>query len=86
MNEHRKKILNRLRRIEGQVKGLEKMVEKEAPCIDVLTQLSAVTSAMKHTGNAIIQEYLKQCIDETAKYPSKDLAELKEVLARYVSM
>ncbi len=86
MNEHRKKVLNRLRRIEGQVKGLEKMVEREAPCIDVLTQLSAVTSAMKQTGNAIIQEYLKQCINETAGDPNKDLDEFKKVLARYISL
>lgn len=86
MNEHRKKVLNRLRRIEGQVKGLEKMVEREAPCIDVLTQLSAVTSAMKQTGNAIIQEYLKQCVDKATQGTDKELDEFQKVLARYISL
>jgi CsoR family transcriptional regulator, copper-sensing transcriptional repressor len=86
MQEHRKKILNRLRRIEGQIKGLEKMVEREAPCVEVLTQLSAATSAMKQTGNAIIQEYMKQCINETVQDPDKSLEEFKKVLARYIAM
>lgn len=86
MKEHRKKVLNRLRRIEGQIKGLGKMVENEAPCIEVLTQLSAATSAMKQTGNAIIREYLKQCIDETAQGQEKSLEEFKKVLSRYIAM
>ncbi|MBP9011894.1 MAG: metal-sensitive transcriptional regulator, partial [Syntrophaceae bacterium] len=54
MEEHRKRVLNRLKRIEGQIRGLEKMVEKEAPCADILTQLYAATAAMKKTGAAII--------------------------------
>jgi len=48
MEEHRKRVLNRLKRIEGQIRGLEKMVEKEAPCADILTQLYAATAAIKN--------------------------------------
>ena len=51
MDEHRKNVLNRLRRIEGQIRGLERMVEQEAPCADVLTQLHAATAAMKKNRN-----------------------------------
>jgi DNA-binding FrmR family transcriptional regulator len=46
MDQNRKKISNRLRRIEGQIRGIQRLIEEGAPCIDILTQVSAVTSAM----------------------------------------
>jgi CsoR family transcriptional regulator, copper-sensing transcriptional repressor len=86
MEEHRKNVLNRLRRIEGQIRGLERMVEKEAPCADVLTQLSAATAAMKKTGIAIIQANMKRCIDETTQDQDKSLDDFQRALARYIGM
>ena len=46
----RRQIINRLKRIEGQIRGLEKMIENETPCLDILTQVSAVTAAIKKAG------------------------------------
>jgi len=86
MEEHRKNVLNRLRRIEGQIRGLERMVEKEAPCADVLTQLSAATAAMKKTGIAIIQANMKRCIDETTQDQDKSMDDFQRALARYIGM
>jgi len=86
MDEHRKKVLNRLRRIEGQIRGLERMVEKEAPCADVLTQLSAVTAAMKKTGFTIIQANMKRCIDEATQYPDKTMDDFEKALCRYIRL
>ena len=86
MDDHRKNVLNRLRRIEGQIRGLERMVEKEAPCADVLTQLSAATAAMKKTGIAIIQANMKRCIDESSQDSYKTLDDFQNALARYIGM
>ena len=81
MDEHRKKVLNRLRRIEGQIRGLERMVEKEAPCAEVLTQLSAVTAAMKKTGLTIIQANMKRCINEATLDPVKTIDDFQKALS-----
>ena len=86
MEENRKMILNRLRRIEGQLRGLQRMIEDEAPCVDVLTQISAATSAMKKTGIAVVQVYLKRCLEEANQDQGKALDEFQKVLARYISM
>jgi len=86
MKEHRKKIYNRLRRIEGQIQGLQRMVEREEPCVDILIQLAAATSALKNTGNAIIQNYLMQCIDEASEEPGNTLDDFQKALTRYIGM
>jgi CsoR family transcriptional regulator, copper-sensing transcriptional repressor len=86
MDEKRKKILNRLRRIEGQIRGLQRMVDNEAPCVDVLTQISAATSAMKKTGIAVVQIYLTRCLEEANQNQDKALEEFQKALARYISM
>ncbi len=57
----KQKILNRLRRLEGQVRGLHKMVEEERPCQEVLTLLAGVKSALDVTGDVIFGEYLDRC-------------------------
>jgi CsoR family transcriptional regulator, copper-sensing transcriptional repressor len=86
MQEERKKILDRLRRVEGQLRGLQRMVESEAPCVDVLTQVSAATSAIKKTGIAIIQIYMKRCLDEAVQDRDKALDDFHKALARYIDM
>lgn len=55
------KILNRLRRLEGQVRGLHKMVEEERPCRDILTLMAGVRSALDATGDQILETYLEEC-------------------------
>jgi DNA-binding FrmR family transcriptional regulator len=53
--------LNRLRRIEGQVRGLQKMVEDERYCADILTQISSVQEALRGVGRELMRNHLKHC-------------------------
>jgi DNA-binding FrmR family transcriptional regulator len=58
----KQRILNRLRRIEGQVRGLEKMVEDDRYCIDVLTQLGAVMTALEAVGLKVLEDHTRHCV------------------------
>lgn len=55
-------IIKRLRRIEGQVKGIQKMIEEEKYCGDILVQIAAVRSAMNSVGGLILENYMKNCL------------------------
>jgi CsoR family transcriptional regulator, copper-sensing transcriptional repressor len=59
--------VKRLRRIEGQVRGLEAMVEKDAYCIDVLTQIASVTKALQSLGLGLLDEHVRHCVREAAR-------------------
>ncbi|TDD41498.1 metal-sensitive transcriptional regulator [Nonomuraea terrae] len=78
----------RLRRIEGQVRGLQRMVEDDAYCIDVLTQVSAATSALKAFSLSLLEEHLAHCVAEAARKggPEADakVKEASEAIARLV--
>jgi DNA-binding FrmR family transcriptional regulator len=56
--------LKRLRRIEGQVRGLQRMVDEDVYCIDVLTQVSAVTRALQSVALGLLEEHLSHCVTE----------------------
>lgn len=58
----KKDMQNRLRRIEGQVKGIEKMIENEANCKDILIQIAAIRSAINKVGGIVLENYAKGCI------------------------
>ena len=58
--------LKRLRRIEGQVRGLQRMVEEDTYCIDVLTQVSAVTKALQSVAVGLLDEHVRHCVIEAA--------------------
>ena len=60
---HDKKLLDRLNRIEGQVRGISKMVADGRYCIDVLTQLQAVRAALSRVESTMLQEHLGHCIE-----------------------
>jgi DNA-binding FrmR family transcriptional regulator len=60
--ETKKDILNRLNKIEGQVKGIQRMIESEKQCGDVLTQISAVRAATNKVGVLLLERYSKNCI------------------------
>ena len=60
-------IGTRLRRIEGQVRGLQKMVDEDRYCADVLTQLSSVQEALRGTGRALMHHHLKHCATEALR-------------------
>lgn len=59
-------LLARLRRIEGQVRGLQRMVEADAYCIDVLTQVAAVSKALQGVGVKLLDEHLQHCVTGAA--------------------
>jgi DNA-binding FrmR family transcriptional regulator len=60
--DHKPKVLARLRRIEGQVRGLQRMVDEDSYCIDVLTQLAAVTKALQGVGLHLLDQHLQHCV------------------------
>jgi CsoR family transcriptional regulator, copper-sensing transcriptional repressor len=60
-----KENLNALRRIEGQVKGVQKMVEKEKYCIDIVNQIHAVVNAMYRVSEKILAKHIEGCVAET---------------------
>jgi DNA-binding FrmR family transcriptional regulator len=63
MNEHDPKLIGRLNRIEGQVRGISRMVAEGRYCIDILTQLQAVRAALAKVESNILQEHLGKCIE-----------------------
>jgi len=69
--------LKRLRRIEGQVRGLQRMVESDEYCIDVLTQLSAATKALQSVGIGLLEEHVNHCVLEAAQQGDKEAAREK---------
>jgi DNA-binding FrmR family transcriptional regulator len=60
----KEKHLNRLRRIEGQLRGLQRMVEEDQYCIDILTQVSAATKALQSFSLELLEQHLKGCVRE----------------------
>jgi DNA-binding FrmR family transcriptional regulator len=80
--------LKRLRRIEGQVRGLQRMVEEDKYCIDVLTQVSAVTRALQSFSLELLDEHMAGCVMDAAAKGGKEadekVREASEAIARLV--
>jgi DNA-binding FrmR family transcriptional regulator len=84
-DELRKEMLDRLNRIEGQVKGVARMLESERPCIEVLQQLASVQAALKGVTKAVLRNYLERCATDAIR--SGDTAvydELMEAIYKFV--
>ena len=65
--EDKAELLKRLRRIEGQVRGLQRMVESETYCIDVLAQISAATKALQAVALALLDDHLSHCVADATR-------------------
>ena len=63
----KQRYLARLKRIEGQVRGLQRMVDEEQYCIDILTQVSALSSALEGVALGLLDDHLKHCVVDAAK-------------------
>jgi DNA-binding FrmR family transcriptional regulator len=79
--------LKRLGRIEGQVRGLARMVEEDRYCIDIVTQISAVRAALRRVEEEILRDHVSHCVEHAiasgdAREQRKKIAELMEVLGR----
>jgi DNA-binding FrmR family transcriptional regulator len=81
-------LIKRLRRAEGQVRGIERMVEEDTYCIDVLTQVSAVTKALETVALALLEDHLAHCVAEAAaqggQVAEDKLREASQAIARLV--
>lgn len=64
--EDKEQVLGRLRRIEGQVRGLQRMIEEDKYCIDVLTQISAATRALQAVAVGLLEEHISHCVVRAA--------------------
>ena len=80
--------LKRMRRIEGQVKGIERMIGEEKYCIDILTQVSAVTKALQAVALGLVDEHMSHCVLDAARAGSAEaevkLKEASDAIARLV--
>ena len=86
---HRKDdYLKRLRRIEGQARGLQRMVEEEQYCIDILTQVSAMTKALQSVALGLLDEHLSHCVVDAAREGGDEadikVKEASDAIARLV--
>jgi len=87
-SDNKDNYAKRLRRIEGQVRGIAKMIDDEKYCIDILTQISAVNSALQSVALGLLDEHLNHCVShaitEGGDEADKKLAEASAAIARLV--
>ena len=82
------RLLARLRRIEGQTRGIHRMIDEEQYCIDILTQISAAVSALENVALSLLDEHLKHCVVDAARtggeIAEQRLDEVSKAIARLV--
>lgn len=82
------RYLNRLKRIEGQVRGIHRMVDDEKYCIDILTQISALTSALEAVAVGLLDDHLRHCVVDAARAGGNEadekITEATQAIARLV--
>jgi DNA-binding FrmR family transcriptional regulator len=87
-SDHKSAVQQRLRRVEGQVRGVQRMVDEDAYCIDVLTQISAATKALQAVALELLDEHLSHCVAgalaEGGKAADDKVAEASAAIARLV--
>ncbi len=74
-NEEKQRITNRLSRIEGQIKGIKKMVEEDRYCQDILLQLSAIENSIKSLSNHILENHLYSCVSNDLEKGNMEVIE-----------
>ncbi len=81
MHSDPKPILNRLRRIEGQVRGIERMVQEDVYCVDVLTQVAAVQTALEQVAAKVLEDHVRGCVaGAVAQGGAEGEAKLEELM------
>ena len=87
-SDDRKAVQARLSRIEGQVRGIQRMVEEERYCIDILTQVSAMTKALQAVALGLLEEHVEHCVADAVRAGGPEaqdkLREANEAIARLV--
>lgn len=83
--EDKRALINRLNRIEGQIRGIRSMVEKDAYCPDVLTQASAASAALNGFAKVLLSEHIRTCVAEDVRNGNDDtLDELLNTLQKWM--
>lgn len=84
-NDEKQAVVNRLKRIEGQVRGIQKMVEEDRYCVDVLVQISAINAALKKVGFSITERHMKHCVSHAVQSGEGNEAidELMDVMKQF---
>lgn len=83
--EEKKTLINRLSRIEGQIRGIRGMVERDAYCPDVLTQAAAASAAMNSFVRTLLSEHIRTCVAEDVRQGNDDaIDELLQVLQKFM--
>jgi DNA-binding FrmR family transcriptional regulator len=80
-------LQNRLRRIEGQVRGLQRMVEEEAYCVEVLTQIASIVSASEKVALILLEDHIEHCVKEAiadGERAEDKVAELSAAVERFL--
>lgn len=70
-----REMINRLKRIEGQVRGVQNMVENESYCIDILTQVSAITAALNSFNKVLLAEHIRTCVTDDIRAGKEETVE-----------
>lgn len=83
--DEKQAVVNRLKRIEGQVRGIQKMVEEDRYCVDVLVQISAIDAALKKVGFSMMERHTKHCVSHAVQSGEGDEAidELMDVIKQF---
>src|SRR5690625_2440961 len=86
-DEEKKRIINRIKRDEGQVRGIQKMVDEDRYCMDVLIQIDAINAALKTVGTSLIEHHTSHCVMEAIESGDGDKAvdELVDDMKQYVN-
>ncbi len=86
MEANRKSVIARLRRIEGQVRGVQRMIEEEADCGEILNQIAAIKSAVNQAGIVIFESHARQCINKSLSEADQNQSfeEIVRVMSRFI--
>lgn len=82
--EEKEDITGRLRRIEGQVRGLQRMVEDDEYCIDILTQITAASNALKRVAVKLLEDHIRHCVAEGTEGGKDMVGEAAAAIERLV--
>ncbi|MBM7551278.1 metal-sensing transcriptional repressor [Thalassobacillus pellis] len=83
--DEKQSLVNRLKRIEGQVRGIQKMVEEDRYCVDILVQISAIDKALNQVGFSLMERHTKHCVSHAIKAGNgnESIEELMKVMKQF---
>jgi len=83
--EDKSLVIKRLRKVEGQIKGIQKMVDEDKFCGDILIQIAAARSALNNAGGLILENYIKNCLSYNSEnnYDNERIDELVKIMLSY---